>query len=75
MSRCIMRHWSRCRSYSINCRRCWSANIPPMIQRLIRAGLIIRVRVRVIRVWWEVVRVAVWLRNSWRRPRDWCWSG
>jgi len=45
---------------------------PPMIQRLIRTGLIIRVGA--IRVWWEVVRVAVWLRDSWRRPRDWCWS-
>ena len=46
---------------------------PPMIQRLIRTGLIIGVRA--IRVWWEVVRVAVWLRDGWRRPRDWCWSG
>ena len=33
-----------------------------MIQRLIRTGLIIRVRV--IRVWWEVVRVAVWLMDT-----------
>ena len=43
---------------------------PPMIQRLIRTGLIIRVRV--IRVWWDVIGRASWLRSRCRRPR--CWS-
>src|SRR6201746_2156922 len=39
-----------------------------MTQRIIRTGLIIRVRV--IRVWWEVIGRAGRLRSGWQRPRS-----
>ena len=58
----------------MNYRTCWRAILPPMIQRLIRTGLIIRVRVRVIQVWWDIVGRSSWLRSRCRLPRDWWWS-